>query len=148
VLSCVQPSGAVTYEEPTAAERELAMGFPRGVTAAPVVSEHTRRELLGQAMDLNSVMWVLAAARAAGERRLPLKGEAVVPQAAAGVQSQTVGCGPMAPRVFGATGQGVGGARGGGRVSPLSQPVGGRAGAEGVLVLQGEGWGVLAAVAV
>jgi hypothetical protein len=66
VLACVQPSGAVTYEEPTAEERELAMGFPRGFTAARAIFEHTRRELLGQAMDLNSVMWILAAARAAG----------------------------------------------------------------------------------
>jgi hypothetical protein len=77
VLACVQADGAATYEEPNAEERELAMGFPRGFTAARAVSEHTRRELLGQAMDLNSVMWILGAARAAGERRLPLGGEAV-----------------------------------------------------------------------
>jgi hypothetical protein len=47
VLRCVQPSGAVTYEKPTAYERKLAMGFPRGFTAAAAVFESTRRELLG-----------------------------------------------------------------------------------------------------
>jgi hypothetical protein len=56
VLVCVDPQGNTTYEEPTANERELAMGFPRGFTAAQDILEHTRRELLGQAMDLNSVM--------------------------------------------------------------------------------------------
>jgi hypothetical protein len=66
----------VTYEEPTAEVQELAMGFSRGFTAARAISEHTRREHLGQAMDLNWVMWILAAARAAGTRRLPLGGEA------------------------------------------------------------------------
>lgn len=46
------------------------MGFPRGFTAAPRVSKATRRELLGQAMDLNSLMWVLAACRAWGLRQI------------------------------------------------------------------------------
>jgi hypothetical protein len=93
VLACVQPDGVVTYEEPTAKERELAMGFPRGFTAAQEISEHTCRELLGQAMDLNSVLWILAAARAAGERRLPLGGERARCQAAGGQggQPQTAG---------------------------------------------------------
>jgi hypothetical protein len=59
-------SGEVTYEEPSAKERELPMGFSCGFTTAREILEHTRRELLGQAMDLNSVMWILAAARAAG----------------------------------------------------------------------------------
>jgi hypothetical protein len=73
VLACTQPGGAVTFEEPTAEERELAMRFPRGFNAAPGVSEATRRELLGQAMDLNSLMWVLAACRAGGLRRAKLQ---------------------------------------------------------------------------
>jgi hypothetical protein len=68
-LACTQPGGAVTFEKPTAEERELAMGFPRGFSAAPGVSEATRRELLGQAMDLNSIMRVLAACQAGGVRR-------------------------------------------------------------------------------
>ncbi|GAQ92009.1 hypothetical protein KFL_009030040, partial [Klebsormidium nitens] len=69
VLRCERPGGQVTFEEPTAEERELAMGFPRGFTAAPGVSENLRRELLGQTMDLNTVMWLLAACRAGGEAR-------------------------------------------------------------------------------
>jgi hypothetical protein len=52
-LACTQRDGRVTFEEPTAEERELAMGFPRGFSAATGLSESTRRELLGQAMDLN-----------------------------------------------------------------------------------------------
>jgi hypothetical protein len=121
VLACIQPDGGTSYEEPTAEERELAMGFPRGFTAAKEVSEHTRRQLLGQAMDLNSVMWVLAAARSTGAKRSPLGGEAVrvSPLAAGGVTAQNIRSG--------ATGQGTGGARGGGRVSLPPQPVGRRA---------------------
>jgi hypothetical protein len=117
VLACIQPNGGTSYEEPTAEERELAMGFPRGFTAAKEVSEHTRRELLGHAMDLNSVMWVLAASRSAGAKRSPLGGEAVSVRllAAGGVTAQNIGPG--------ATGQGAGGARGGGRVSLPPQPV-------------------------
>lgn len=69
VLSCTQKDGRVTFEEPTAEERALAMGFPREFAAAPGVSELTRRELLGQAMDLNSLMWILAACQEGGRRR-------------------------------------------------------------------------------
>ena len=47
-------------EEPNAGERERAMGFPTGTTAAPNVPEGQRRRLLGQAMDLNSLNFVLA----------------------------------------------------------------------------------------
>jgi hypothetical protein len=90
----VQPNGDVKYEEPTAEERELAMGFPRGFSAARAISEHTRGELLGQAMDLNSVVWILAAARAAGERRLALGGDAVhVRSQAAGAAGAAVAAG-------------------------------------------------------
>jgi hypothetical protein len=138
VLACVQPGGEVTYEEPTTDVGELAMGFPRGFTAARGISEHTRRELLGQAMDLNSIMWILAAARSAGERRLPLGGEAVSERSQAGVgapgeargekasgRGEAEGAGPAV------TGQGAGGARGGGRVSPSPQPVGRRTRVDG-----------------
>jgi hypothetical protein len=54
------------------------MGFSRNFTTAPAVAEATRRELLGQAMDLNATMWILAACRAGGVRRtakLPAGGE-------------------------------------------------------------------------
>jgi hypothetical protein len=94
VRACVQPNEDVKYEEPTAKERELAMGFPKGFTAARAISEHTRRELLGQAMDLNFVVWILAAACAAGERRLPLEGDAVhVRSQAAGAAGAAVAAG-------------------------------------------------------
>jgi hypothetical protein len=56
VLRCSDTAGRVTWEEPTAEERELAMGFPRGFTQAAGLSEATRCELLGQAMDLNALM--------------------------------------------------------------------------------------------
>ena len=46
------------YEEPSADERERAMGFLTGTTAAPGLSEGQRRFLLGQAIDLNTLVWV------------------------------------------------------------------------------------------
>ncbi|GAQ93293.1 putative retrotransposon protein, partial [Klebsormidium nitens] len=80
--------GQVTFEEPTADERALAMGFPREFGSAPGISELTRRELLGQAMDLNSLMWILAACREGGRRRkVSLGGDRVVGPAG----SETVG---------------------------------------------------------
>jgi hypothetical protein len=110
VLACTQPNGEVTFEEPTSEERELAMGFPRRFTAAPGLSEATRRELLGQAMDLDALMWVLAACRAGGRRRtamLQVGGVAVVPERA----------GAPANFADGTTERGAGGARGLSRVS-------------------------------
>ena len=47
-----------TYEEPSADERERAMGFLTGTTAAPDLSEGQRRFLLGQAIDLNTLVWI------------------------------------------------------------------------------------------
>lgn len=47
-----------SYEEPSADERERAMGFLTGTTAAPGLSEGQRRFLLGQAIDLNTLVWV------------------------------------------------------------------------------------------
>jgi hypothetical protein len=46
------------FDEPSADERERAMGFLTGTTAAPEVSEGQRRFLLGQAIDLNTLVWV------------------------------------------------------------------------------------------
>jgi hypothetical protein len=123
VLACTQPGGQVTFEEPSAEERELAMGFSRGVTAAVGLSEATRRELLGQAMDLNSLMWVVAASQAGACRR--------VHHSAAGgdgPEAQTLQS-LAALRAAGASGvrkgQGAGGARGLSRVS-LSPRMGAR----------------------
>jgi hypothetical protein len=111
VLACTQPDGRVTFEEPTSEERELAMGFPRGFTAAPGVSEATRQELLGQAMDLNLVMWLLAACQVGGLRRL-------AKLQAGGEAGQA-----RAPANFavGAQEKGAGGARGLSCVSPPPQ---------------------------
>ncbi|PTQ44536.1 hypothetical protein MARPO_0020s0163, partial [Marchantia polymorpha] len=46
--------------EPNADERERAMGFLTGVTAASSVSEASRRQVLGQAMDLNCLKWIVS----------------------------------------------------------------------------------------
>ena len=53
-----------TTDEPNADERERAMGFATGTTQVPrtPISEMQRRALLGQAMDLNCVTWLLAIA--------------------------------------------------------------------------------------
>ena len=44
-------------EEPRADERERAMGFLTGTTTAPELTESQRRQILGQAMDLTSMVW-------------------------------------------------------------------------------------------
>ncbi|BBN20292.1 hypothetical protein Mp_8g17980 [Marchantia polymorpha subsp. ruderalis] len=46
--------------EPNADERERAMGFFTGVTAASSVSEASRRQVLDQAMDLNCLTWIVS----------------------------------------------------------------------------------------
>ncbi|OAE24897.1 hypothetical protein AXG93_2931s1400 [Marchantia polymorpha subsp. ruderalis] len=46
--------------EPNADERERAMGFMTGATAAASVSEASRRQVLGQAMDLNCLTWIVS----------------------------------------------------------------------------------------
>ena len=46
--------------EPNADERERAMGFPTGTTNVPGISEQQRRYLLGQAMDLNCLTWIVS----------------------------------------------------------------------------------------
>ena len=50
--------------EPRADERERAMGFATGVTAVPSISEASRRQVLGQAMDLNCLTWIVSLGRA------------------------------------------------------------------------------------
>ncbi|CAI7921020.1 unnamed protein product [Closterium sp. NIES-53] len=47
------------WEEPTALERELAMGYGENVTAAPGVSEEERRRALGNAMDGYMMRWLV-----------------------------------------------------------------------------------------
>ncbi|CAI7731821.1 unnamed protein product [Closterium sp. NIES-54] len=46
------------WEEPTAQERELAMGFMAGATACDQMTEKDRRAALGRAMDLNALHWL------------------------------------------------------------------------------------------
>lgn len=48
------------WVEPTAVERERSMGFQTNATAAPTVSERKRRNVLGQAMDLHAVTWLVS----------------------------------------------------------------------------------------
>jgi hypothetical protein len=40
--------------------REHVMGFPIGVTLVPSISEASRRQVLGQAMDLNYLTWIIS----------------------------------------------------------------------------------------
>jgi hypothetical protein len=46
--------------EPNADEKERAMGFPIGVTSVPFIFEASRRQVLGQAMDLNCLTWIVS----------------------------------------------------------------------------------------
>jgi len=46
--------------EPNADERDRAMGFPIGVTLVPFISEASCRQVLGQAMDLNCLTWIVS----------------------------------------------------------------------------------------
>jgi hypothetical protein len=46
--------------EPNADERERAMGFPTGTTNIPGLSEYQRRFLLGHAMDVNCLRWIVS----------------------------------------------------------------------------------------
>ena len=48
------------WTEPSAAERELAMGYSAGSTALPGISELQRRQLLGQAIDANTLQGILS----------------------------------------------------------------------------------------
>jgi hypothetical protein len=36
------------------------MGFPTGVTSVPSIFEASRRQVLGQAMDLNCLTWIIS----------------------------------------------------------------------------------------
>jgi len=46
--------------EPNADERERVMGFPTRVTSVPSISKASRRQVLGQAMDLNCLIWIVS----------------------------------------------------------------------------------------
>ncbi len=55
--------------EPNADEREHVMGFPIGVTLIPSISEASRQQVLGQAMDLNCLTSIVSLGMAE-QRRL------------------------------------------------------------------------------
>ncbi|CAI7878797.1 unnamed protein product [Closterium sp. NIES-53] len=59
VYKCI----AGEWQELTALERELAMGFMEDATAHSEVSEAKRRRALGRAMDLNIMHWLVATIR-------------------------------------------------------------------------------------
>jgi hypothetical protein len=46
--------------EPNADEREHAMGFPTRVTSVLFIFEASRRQVLGQGMDLNCLTWIVS----------------------------------------------------------------------------------------
>jgi hypothetical protein len=46
--------------EPNADESERAMGFPTSTINVPGLSEHQQRFLLGQAMDVNCLTWIVS----------------------------------------------------------------------------------------
>jgi hypothetical protein len=54
------------FDQPTATEREFALGYPRDSTAAPGVSEQQRCKLLGECMDANAMQCIYAIAAAWG----------------------------------------------------------------------------------
>ncbi len=55
--------------EPNVDERERAMGFPTRVTLVPSIYEASCRHVLGQAMDLNCLTWIVSLGMAE-QRRL------------------------------------------------------------------------------
>ncbi|CAI7909864.1 unnamed protein product, partial [Closterium sp. NIES-54] len=55
----VYDHGRKRWEEPTALERELAMGYREDATAAPGASEADRRRALGNAMDGHVLRWLV-----------------------------------------------------------------------------------------
>jgi hypothetical protein len=60
---CIWDDNTQKHDEPTADERELMMGFEPSSTAAPRVTERQRRSLLGQAIDINALSAIWAAAK-------------------------------------------------------------------------------------
>jgi len=61
--------GTVRYDELTAVEREAAMGYLPGSTAAEGVSEQDRNRVLGQCIDANAAQALMAIAKAWWFRR-------------------------------------------------------------------------------
>ncbi len=85
-------SSTQRLEEPNADERERAMGFMTGVTVAPSVSELARRQVLGQAMDLNCLTWILSLGLAE-QRRLRTAERLIAPLVMSSLTIKTVSAG-------------------------------------------------------
>ncbi len=45
--------------EPNVDEKECVMGFPIGMTLVLSIFEASRRQVLGQAMDMNCLIWIV-----------------------------------------------------------------------------------------
>ncbi len=60
------------WDEPSALERERAMGFYDNATKAPGVTELQRRRILGNAMDMHTLAWLLAACKVLGFTKGPV----------------------------------------------------------------------------
>lgn len=58
------PANGGNWTEPTAVEREVALGYLPGATAAPSLSEQERRALLGQCIDANALQGLMAICQA------------------------------------------------------------------------------------
>ena len=56
----IYDQGEGQWTEPTAEEREKAMGFPEGGTAVAGATEEERRTALGSAIDANTLTWLLS----------------------------------------------------------------------------------------
>jgi hypothetical protein len=91
---CIFDATRNAFEEPTAEERELIMGFEPSSTAAPGVSERERRSLLGQAIDLNALtaLWLTSVTIRRRTAGLPLPVNACLPDPIREVNATTVGC--------------------------------------------------------
>ena len=59
IIDCSNPA-ALRWDEPRAVERELALGYAAGTTAAEGVTEQQRNEVLGQCIDANALQCIMA----------------------------------------------------------------------------------------
>jgi hypothetical protein len=90
---CIWDNNVHKHDEPTADERELMMGFEPSSTAAPRVTERQRRSLLGQAIDINALSAIWAAAKLMHQHpatRAPQPHDYVVPANPAAVREHPV----------------------------------------------------------
>lgn len=99
-----EPGSVITAsglsDQPTATEREFALGYARDSTAAPGITEQQRREALGQCMDSNCVQCLFTIARAWWVASQPQHGAGAVllqPPSVSDVHDLTAGAVPLRP---------------------------------------------------